>query len=122
MSKSSTTAECGPFTRHARPIHPGLILREDFMPDYGLTVLALAVVLNVSRHTVSELLHERRALSPDMAFRLGRLFGNSTELWLDLQQKVDLWDAEHNAPEDALAITRLEVPEIIVSPDVAGHM
>jgi addiction module HigA family antidote len=55
-----------------RPIHPGEILREDFMPDYGLSVSGLAAALGVSRQSVNELVRERRALSPEMALRLGR--------------------------------------------------
>jgi addiction module HigA family antidote len=77
-----------------RPTHPGEILREDFMPDYGLTVSGLAESLGVSRQTVNELLRERRALSPEMALRLSALFGNTPEFWLNLQRAVDLWDAQ----------------------------
>jgi addiction module HigA family antidote len=76
-----------------RPTHPGEMLREDFLPDYGLTVAGLADALGVSRQTVNELLRERRALSPEMALRLSRLFGNSPEFWLNAQRAVDLWDA-----------------------------
>ncbi len=76
-----------------RPTHPGEILREDFMPDYGLTVSGLADLLGVSRQTVNELLRERRSLSPEMALRLSALFGSSPEFWLNLQRAVDLWDA-----------------------------
>ena len=76
-----------------RPIHPGEMLREDFMPDYGLTVTALAEAAGVSRQSVNELLRERRAVSPEMALRLSRLFGNSPEFWLNAQRAVDLWDA-----------------------------
>ena len=76
------------------PTHPGEMLREDFMPDYGLSVARLASDLGVSRQSVSELLHERRALSLQMAIRLARLFGNSPEFWLNAQRAVDLWEAE----------------------------
>jgi len=76
-----------------RPIHPGEMLREDFMPDYGLTVTALAEAAGVSRQSMNELLRERRAVSPEMAIRLARLFGNSAEFWLNAQRTVDLWDA-----------------------------
>jgi addiction module HigA family antidote len=69
------------------------MLREDFLPDYGLTVSALAKALGVSRQTMNELLRERRAVSPEMALRLSRLFGNSPEFWLNAQRAVDLWDA-----------------------------
>lgn len=79
--------------REVRPIHPGELLREDFLPDFGMTVSGLARAVNVSRQTVNELLRERRAVSPEMALRLSRLFGNSPEFWLNAQRAVDLWDA-----------------------------
>src|SRR5919205_4403821 len=76
-----------------RPIHPGEMLREDFMPEYGLTVAGLARAAGVSRQSVNEVLRGRRAVSPEMALRLSRLFGNSPEFWLNAQRAVDLWDA-----------------------------
>ena len=79
--------------RKIRPTHPGKMLREDFLPDYGLTVSGLAEALGVSRQTINELLRGRRAVSPEMALRLSRLFGNSPEFWLNAQRAVDLWDA-----------------------------
>ncbi len=82
--------------KKVRPIHPGEMLREDFLPDYGLTVSSFAKALGVSRQTVNELLRERRAVSPDMALRLSRLFGNSPEFWLNAQRAVDLWEAAKN--------------------------
>lgn len=78
-------------TRKIQPTHPGEMLREDFMPDFGLTTTTLAKALRVSRQTVNELLHERRAVSPAMALRLSRLFGNTPEFWLNAQRAVDLW-------------------------------
>jgi addiction module HigA family antidote len=82
-----------PRDRKIRPTHPGEMLREDFMPDYGLSVSGIAKALGVSRQTVNELLRERRAVSPEMALRLSRLFGNSAEFWLNAQRAVDLWEA-----------------------------
>ena len=76
-----------------RPTHPGEMLREDFLPDYGLTVSSLATAIGVSRQTLNELLRERRRVSPEMALRLARLFSNSPEFWLNAQRAVDLWDA-----------------------------
>jgi len=80
--------------RKIPPTHPGEMLREDFLPDYGLSVSSFAKALGVSRQTVNELLRERRAVSPEMALRLSRLFGNSPEFWLNAQRSVDLWEAE----------------------------
>jgi addiction module HigA family antidote len=76
-----------------RPTHPGEMLREDFLPDYSLSTSQLAKDLGVSRQTVNELLRERRAVSPEMALRLARLFGNSAQFWINAQRAVDLWDA-----------------------------
>lgn len=90
-----------------RPTHPGEVLREDFMPDYDLSVSALADALGVSRQTVNELLRERRALSPEMALRLSALFANSPEFWLNLQRAVDLWDAQVVVKDDMRRIKPL---------------
>jgi antitoxin HigA-1 len=83
-----------------KPTHPGEMLREDFLPDYGLTVARLAESLGVSRQSVNELLRERRAVSPEMALRLARLFGNSPEFWLNAQRAIDLWAAAQSVKEE----------------------
>jgi addiction module HigA family antidote len=92
-----------------RPTHPGAFLREDFMPDYGLSVTALADRIGVSRQSINELLRERRAVSPEMALRLARLFGNSAEFWLNTQRAVDLWDAAQTIKKDVAQIQPLRV-------------
>lgn len=79
--------------RTIRPTHPGEMLREDFLPDYNLTVKSLAEALGVSRQTVNELARERRGVSPEMALRLSRLFGNTPGFWLNAQRTVGLWEA-----------------------------
>src|SRR5208337_2271249 len=93
--------------RTVRPTHPGEMLREDFLPDYGLTVSGFAKAIGVSRQTVNELLRERRAVSPEMALRLARIFGNSPEFWLNAQSAVDLWDAAKTAKDKIERITPL---------------
>lgn len=95
--------------RTVRPTHPGEMLREDFMADYGLSVAGLAGALGVSRQTVNELLRERRALSPEMALRLARLFGNSADFWLNAQRAVDLWEAEQSIGREVERIRPLRV-------------
>ena len=95
--------------KEVRPIHPGEMLREDFLPDYGLSVSSLAQALGVSRQTANELLRERRAVSPAMALRLSRLFGNSPEFWLNAQRAVDLWDAAQELEFEVQRITPLTV-------------
>lgn len=90
-----------------RPTHPGEMLREDFLPDYGLTTSGLAEAIGVSRQSIHELLHERRAISPAMALRLAKLFGNSPEFWLNAQRAVDLWDVAQVIQHDVTRINTL---------------
>jgi addiction module HigA family antidote len=85
------------------------MLHEDFMPDYGLTVAGLAGAVGVSRQSINELLRGRRAVSPEMALRLSRLFGNSPEFWLNAQRSVDLWDAAQAIRADVARIKPLRV-------------
>ena len=92
-----------------KPTHPGEMLREDFMPDYELSVSGLAEALGVSRQSINELLRERRALSPEMAVRLGKLFGNSAEFWLNAQRGVDLWKASQTLESELTHIQPLSV-------------
>jgi addiction module HigA family antidote len=91
-----------------KPTHPGEMLREDFLPDYDLSVSGLAEALGVSRQSVNELLRERRAVSPEMALRLGRLFGNSPEFWLNAQRALDLWQAAQTIKQEVARIRPLD--------------
>lgn len=87
-----------------KPTHPGAILREDVLPTLNITQAELAKRLGVSRLTVSEVLHEKRAVSPDMALRLAKLLDTTPESWLRMQQAVDLWELEHSRKETYDAI------------------
>ena len=84
------------------------MLREDFLPDYGLSVSALAEAIGVSRQSVNELLRERRCLSPEMAIRLARLFGNTPEFWLNAQRAVDLREAAEALKSEVARIRPLD--------------
>ena len=77
-----------------RPTHPGAILREDVLPALEMTQTELAQRLDVSRLTVSELLHEKRGITPEMALRIAKLLNTSPESWLRMQQAVDLWEIQ----------------------------
>ena len=83
------------------------MLREDFLPDFGLTVASLAQAIGVSRRSINDLMRERRAVSPEMALRLARLFGNSPEFWLNAQRAVDLWGAAQTIKADVARIKTL---------------
>lgn len=78
-----------------KPTHPGEIIKEEYMKPLRLTVTALAERLGVSRKTLSTIVNERAAVTPDMALRLSRAFSTSPELWLNMQKGHDLWMAEH---------------------------
>jgi addiction module HigA family antidote len=73
-----------------RPIHPGEILREEFIVPLGLSANALALALRVPAPRVNDIVRERRAVSADTALRLARYFGTSAEFWLGLQADYDL--------------------------------
>jgi addiction module HigA family antidote len=79
--------------RKRRPTHPGEILREDVLPETGLSQGRFASLLGVSRRTVNEILQEKRPITVDTALRLSRVLGTSPDVWLGLQRDVDLWDA-----------------------------
>ena len=74
-----------------KPTHPGEVLREDVLPALNMTQAAFAKRLGVSRLSVSELLLEKRALSADMAVRVGKLTNTTPESWLRMQEALDLW-------------------------------
>ncbi|MFV5215617.1 HigA family addiction module antitoxin [Azonexus caeni] len=90
-----------------KPTHPGAIFREDVLPALKMTQTELARRLDVSRLTVSELLHEKRSLSPDLAIRLGRLTGTTPESWLRMQEALDLWELNRAKAEEYGRIERL---------------
>lgn len=73
-----------------KPVHPGEILREEFMEPLGLSMNRLALDLRVPVTRVAEIVHERRAISADTALRLGRYFGTSPEFWVNLQARHEL--------------------------------
>jgi addiction module HigA family antidote len=75
------------------PTHPGEALREDFLPDAGLTQSAAARRLRMSFRRLNEIINGRRAVTPDTALRLGRLFGQTPDFWMNLQMRWDLYHA-----------------------------
>ena len=78
--------------RNRRPTPPGEILRDEFLEPLGLSQKQLAETLGISRVRLSEIIRGKRAITPDTAFRLARLFGTTPEFWIGLQADVSLWD------------------------------
>ena len=91
-SKSSTITRFGElrYERQMPPIHPGEILREEFLVPLGLSANALAIAIGVPATRVSEIINERRGITGDTALRLGRYFHMTAEFWMGLQSDYDL--------------------------------
>jgi len=86
-----------------RPVHPGEVLREEFLAPLGMSANALAQALHVTAARVNEILRERRGITPDTALRLARYFGGDAESWLNLQQAYDLKVARREREAEILA-------------------
>ncbi len=90
-SKSSTTIRR--YKDRMPPLHPGEMLREEFMIPLGLSANALAIALRVPATRISEIVNERRGITADTALRLGRYFRMTPEFWMNLQSHYDLESA-----------------------------
>ena len=80
-----------------RPIHPGEILREEFLVPLGMTAHALSPAIHVPATRVNDIVNGKRGITADTALRLARYFGNTPEFWLNLQAAYDLRTAEREA-------------------------
>ena len=78
------------FTNGMRLVHPGEILREEYLEPLGMTANALAGALHLTAARVNEIVRERRGVTPDTALRLAHYFGTTPEFWLNLQMTYDL--------------------------------
>ena len=78
------------------PIHPGEILREDYLVPLGMSAHALAMALHVPAPRINDIVRERRGVSPDTALRLARFFDTSAQFWLNLQSAYDLKQVERD--------------------------
>jgi addiction module HigA family antidote len=79
------------------PTHPGGILRRLYLQPLNLSTVDFAKAVGVSRKTISKLINERGAVTPEMALRLSIAFKTTPQLWLNLQQNYDLWRAQRTA-------------------------
>ena len=87
---STTTSPYDRYKREVPPIHPGEILREEFLVPLGLSANALAIAIGVPATRVNEIVNERRGITGDTALRLGRYFHMTAEFWMGLQGDYDL--------------------------------
>src|SRR4051812_29559849 len=86
--------ECEMVKNGMRQIHPGEILREEYLVPLNISANALAMALHVPASRIGEIVNERRGITPDTALRLARFFGGDAQSWLNLQQAYDLKVAE----------------------------
>lgn len=82
-----------------QPVHPGGIIKEDYLKPLSIPITELASILGISRKTLSKIINERGAITPDMALRLSRAFDTTPDLWLNLQKNFDLWQAEQTSKD-----------------------
>ncbi|VAX38088.1 Antitoxin HigA [hydrothermal vent metagenome] len=85
--------------RKRPPTHPGGILKRQYVKPLALTILDLASRLGVSRKTLSKIVNEHGSVTPDMALRLSKAFRTTPQLWMNLQQNYDLWQAKNQLTE-----------------------
>ena len=78
--------------KNRRPIHPGEILREEYLKPLEMTQQQLADALGITRVRINEIILGKRSITPDTAFRLSKYFNTTPDFWLNLQQNVDMWD------------------------------
>src|SRR5438874_818735 len=76
------------FKNRMRPVHPGEVLREDYLLPLGMTASALAKALNVPSARINDIVRERRSVTADTAMRLARCFGGDARSWLNLQSRI----------------------------------
>jgi addiction module HigA family antidote len=81
-------------TNKMRAIHPGEILREEYLVPLNMSAHALAMELRAPASRINDIVRERRAVTPDTALRLARCFGTTAQFWLNLQSSFDLKNAE----------------------------
>jgi addiction module HigA family antidote len=100
-------------TKKLPPIHPGEILREEFMKPLGLSQNALARALQVPPRRINEIVLEKRGITADTALRLARYFGTTAELWIGLQADYELRLARYQSEKQ---ITRDVEPLAVLQP------
>ncbi|MDR5802584.1 HigA family addiction module antitoxin [Caballeronia sp. LZ001] len=95
-----------------RPVHPGEVLREDYLAPLGMSANALANALHVTAGRINDIVRERRGITPDTAMRLARYFGGDAQSWMNLQLMYDMKIAERDLARDI---------EREISPREAAH-
>lgn len=88
--------------RNLPPVHPGEILREEFIKKRNLTITEVAQGLGITRASLSAVCNEHAGISPDLAVKLSEAFGNTSQFWMNLQKNYELWHAEQMVNRSAI--------------------
>ena len=108
------------------PTHPGALLREDVIPATGRTKAEIGQLLGISRQHLYDILRERKSVSPAIAVRLGKLFGDGAGIWVRMQAAYDTWNAERDEPlplgHDWLARADDSHNRIVVRPQLMNEL
>jgi antitoxin HigA-1 len=107
MSKSSTTTETVATTGRLPPLHPGEVLREEFLVPLGLSAIAVARACRVPRTRIERLAREETPVTADTALRLARFFGTTPDFWMGLQIEHDLRSTARGLSQDITKIVPL---------------
>lgn len=91
---------------NVQPMHPGELLRDDVIPATGKSKTEIAALLGISRQHLYDILNEKKPISPAVAVRIGKLFGNGPGLWLRLQLAHDTWQAERDVDVSGIPTIR----------------
>jgi addiction module HigA family antidote len=92
--KTMPSYPAGPPHPDLMRVHPGEILREDVIPALGKPKAEIARLLGISRQHLYDILNEKKPITPEVAVRMGKLFGNGPDIWVRMQATHDLWHAK----------------------------
>jgi addiction module HigA family antidote len=90
-----------------KPSHPGELLRDIVIPATGKTKVEIARLLGISRQSLYEILSEKQGVTPGIALRLGKMFGDGPEVWLRMQNACDIWELNRDLKKDLAKIPKL---------------
>lgn len=107
MSKSSIITKSR-ISRRLKPMHPGEVLREEFMEPLGLSAGKIAKAAGVPRTRIERIAREEIGVTADTALRLGKIFGTTAEFWINLQARYDLLTAEAQLAKELLTLSPLQ--------------
>lgn len=96
-----------------KPTHPGNVFLKDVLKPLNLSITEAAKMLGISRKALSEFVHEKVSMSPEMAIRISRATETSVESWMNMQQKLTIWEAEQNIVNNVITFPGLSMDSTV---------